>query len=438
MQYITAIGQGGFGNVDLVRDVDGREWARKTFSINQPNGFPVDLVENVKRRFVREARVQASISHNNIMPVVGLAIELDPPHFFMPVASSSLDKDIRKSKSLSGNFIPAIMDIISGLEELHSQGITHRDLKPQNVLHLNVPTSRYVISDFGLMSVKDTQLSVLTQTGMRMGSDYYTAPEIVSELKYASHLSDIYSVGCILHDFVSQTNRIPCGEISEQGEWAGILRGCTRRDPSRRFQSVSSLRDAILEVGRNHTAPTQQLVADYIGLVSGDAQQSVTTWKSIVDKIEDDIESPDVRLLLDAISIGKISEVIALDSGLAARLGVQYAAWVGTTAFNFERCDGIAARLSQFLCLSDVTCRADVVLALLAMGTSHNRWYVERRFMEACGPTMDDALAKRIATEVRVMGGDICHMIKHLEQSISVSRKSLHPLVANALAQVCT
>ena len=58
MQFIKQIGRGGFGNVDLVQDATGKQYARKTFSINQGGNFPPDMVQNVQRRFVREADTQ--------------------------------------------------------------------------------------------------------------------------------------------------------------------------------------------------------------------------------------------------------------------------------------------------------------------------------------------------------------------------------------------
>ena len=198
MKVIKEIGRGGFGVVEEV-EIEGVRYARKTFSLNQPGNLPVNFVENVTKRFIREAAVQKHISHNNIVAVLDSDTNALPPYFIMPLADSSLDDDISIDKTLGGSFLEALMDILAGLEELHSIGIYHRDLKPQNVLKITENNiSRYAIGDFGLMSIKDTQLSVLTQTGMRMGSDYYTAPEIVGDLGKSSVASDIYSV-CLLY-----------------------------------------------------------------------------------------------------------------------------------------------------------------------------------------------------------------------------------------------
>jgi serine/threonine protein kinase len=325
MIIIKQIGRGGFGNVDLVQDKNGKQFARKTFSVNQPGHFPPELVENVKKRFIREANVQAALSHNNIMPIYETELVLEPPSFIMPVAISSLDDDIRLDKSLNGYAISAVMDILAGLEELHHMGITHRDLKPQNVLRLPSQNGhRYVISDFGLMSIKDTQLSVLTQTGMRMGSDYYTAPEIVADLRMASPRSDIYSVGCILHDLFKTVDRIPCNEIHDTGHYADIILCCTRRDPNRRFQSVSDLRDAILSVGQVGLTTSEPQANDFISLLLSTDVIDPLNWERIVDKIERLYPSNDATALLSQISLNRISEVVTSAPVIASRLGIIY------------------------------------------------------------------------------------------------------------------
>jgi serine/threonine protein kinase len=436
MQLIRHIGRGGFGNVDEVEDATASRLARKTFSVNQPGHFPADLVENVKKRFIREADVQSAVLHPNIMPVLLKNLTADPPWFLMPLASSSLDKDISASKNLAGNGIMAIMDILAGLEELHSMGITHRDLKPANVLRLD---GSYVISDFGLMSIKDTQLSVLTQTGMRMGSDFYTAPEIVADLRQASAQSDIFSVGCILHDMYGTSSRVPCNEVNDSGHFAEVILGCTRRDPKRRFRSVTQLRDAILAHGHAAAGPVvEPQVKDYISLLSSATPIILEIWDRIVDKIEQLGLSADGKALLGNFSLSRIEELIASAPLSAPRFGAAYSAYVRNGSFNFDDCDGIANRLEALLAVNDLSCQSEVLLALLMMGTSHNRWYVERKFADRCGPSLPEPLARRIAMEMRIMGAGACSAISHLERSINVSRGTLHPILVSTLNLVCS
>lgn len=438
MQNIALIGRGGFGNVYRVQDTSGIMLARKCFSINQGPGFPLELTENIKKRFIREALVQAAIDHYNIMPIVKTELSETPPSFLMPMASSSLEDDICKDRSLGGSPLSAIMDILSGLEELHSHGITHRDLKPNNVLKLNSAQGyRYVISDFGLMSIKDTQISMLTHTGMKKGSDYYTAPEIVADLRFASPMSDIYSVGCILHDLYGTVDRIPCNEINDKGIFSDILSICTRKDPSRRFKSVADLRDAILSLGTAHAVASTPKINDMIAALRSTHALDADYWGSIVDAVLRDPNSPDSIMLLKQLSLNRISELIACAPNHAGHLGAIYSRWVQKATFAFEECDGIANRLELFLQLADLTCQSEALLALLRMGTSHNRWYVERKFVANCTSTMPNDLAKRVALEMRVLGKSTCSAIAHLEISIGFNRQNLHPNIVQALQQIC-
>lgn len=438
LQFVERIGSGGFGNVDQVQDQYGNQYARKTFSNNQGPSFPADLIPNIRSRFVREASVQAAIQHRNIMPVLHSELGDSPPWFLMPVAESSLEDDLRRDRSFNGNSIVVIMDVLAGLEHLHGIGITHRDLKPQNVLKLNFNEgSAYVISDFGLISLRDTQLSVLTQTGMRMGSDYYTAPEIVADLRRASPMSDIYSVGCILHDFFGQEDRIPCSEIDEEGPYADIMRCCTRRDSSRRFQTVAALRDALLSIGQRPAVVVQVQIANFISDLVAGVALDLAAWRLIVEKVEDESSSRDIQTLLSLISYDRIEELVALSPELAGRLGVEYARWVKGNSFNFNDCDGIANRLSCFFNTENMECKVEVLLAYLVMGTSHNRWYVERKFHEECNANLDARVAGRLALELRVLGTRACQMIAHLERSIGVNRTALHPQIVLTLSQIC-
>jgi len=92
LEYIENIGQGGFGIVDRVSNQDGNVFARKTFKVNAPTS--PHLHDQVKRRFIREAKIQKQFNHKNIVTILGEDIGTDPPFFLIPVVESSLADDI--------------------------------------------------------------------------------------------------------------------------------------------------------------------------------------------------------------------------------------------------------------------------------------------------------------------------------------------------------
>lgn len=153
MQVIRTLGRGGFGVVELVEDQFGNQFARKTFSIHPQAQIPDELIDNARKRFIREAEVQSSINHPNIVPVFNVINTGDNPSYCMPVALATLAEDIKIHSYIDNSGLSPIMDIISALEELHTLAIYHRDLKPQNVLRLqnNNGVQFYAVSDFGLL-----------------------------------------------------------------------------------------------------------------------------------------------------------------------------------------------------------------------------------------------------------------------------------------------
>jgi serine/threonine protein kinase len=443
MRYTTIeiIGQGGFGIVDKVKDAKGKVYARKTFHLSNPFQFDAAATKNVRERFIREAKVQSSIKSKNVVPVLDHNLNSDPPYYIMPLADSTLAIDIISHRTLNGKFSEAIVDILSGLEELHGMGLYHRDLKPANVLRYADPKGKpyYAISDFGLMSLKQTNVTTLTKTGMRMQSDMYTAPEIVLELKNASAQSDIFSVGCILHDFAGMDDRIPCAEIKEpENPYSAILQMCTRKDRSRRFKSVSSLRDALLALGQVNLVPKTKQGKEIVELL---AKEPTTLkekdWLSIVEFIEDKFPDDDAKAVLMKLDIDHIESLIKGFFMQASRVGLVYAKWIRDGSFRFDDCDGLAIRTEKFMAINDVDLRAECLMALLYMGTGHNRWYVERKFVGNVTANMDDQLAKRLALEIRCDEIDACKAYSHLRRSISYDLGNLHPVIISAIKDVC-
>ena len=436
LKLVRQIGKGGFGDVDLVVDEQGNEFARKSFAQNQP--LTPEILENVVRRFSKEVRIQGGITHRNIVPILASDLDAVPPYYLMPVATSSLDRDLAKDRTLNGSFLSALNDIVAGLEELHSMQIFHRDLKPHNVLRFGDDgNSYYAISDFGLISMKESALSGLTKTGMGKGSDYYTAPEISQDLKRSSAQSDIYSLGCILHEMVGTEDRIPFREIREPGEFSGVLLGCTRDDPSKRFGSAKAVLDAILSIEYEPQGEVSSGSVDYIAILSSEKTPEPVFWPKLADFLKNSANKADIAAVCGKLTTGKIRELCNENIQIANRIGVIFSEWVGNTAFNFDLCDAITNRLEEFYDRCDFETKVECLLAMLKMGTSHNRWYVERTFFRLCGAGMDDNLAKRLVVQLHVTGKSVCAMISHLELSISVKRDNLHQRLVKALNDIC-
>jgi hypothetical protein len=108
------------------------------------------------------------------------------------------------------------------------------------------------------------------------------------------------------------------------------------------------------------------------------------------------------------------------------------------SSFGFDYCDALANRLEAFFVGTDFESKVECLIAMLKMGTSHNRWYVERKFAALCLPSMETNLAKRLAVQFRIIGKDICRPVAHLERSVSIGRETFHPLLVKALSEVCS
>ncbi|MGI0525748.1 serine/threonine protein kinase [Rhizobium giardinii] len=438
MKVIKRIGQGGFGNVDEVELENGQRLARKEFAKNQP--LSPGLLENVRRRFVKEVKVQSAIEHPNIVPIIQSDLKLEPPYYLMPIAQSSLDDDLSRDKTLGGKFIGAISDIVAALEELHSMQIFHRDLKPQNVLRFTEEgIDVYKISDFGLISMKESNLSELTKSGMGKGSDYYTAPEIHADLRKASARSDVYSLGCILHDMVSNEPRVPFREIKEQGEFGPILSGCTKDDPSKRFSSAKAVLDAILTVEFEPTAILSGAPEDFLAILAAPEPPEPETWNRLADYLEEQATSQDIAATCGRLTADRIEKLCRDAPDAANRIALIFAEWVSSTAFSFELSDAIANRVELFFQSCDFEAKTECLMALLELGTSHNRWYVERKFVRLCSVEMDENLAKRLVVKFHIEGkARVCRKIDRLEHSIDFDRNNLHPKLVKALADLCS
>lgn len=155
----------------------------------------------------------------------------------------------------------------------------------------------------------------------------------------------------------------------------------------------------------------------------------------MVQFVEDNED--DAPQILDRLSLAQVQDLCSKWTGLGDRLGQIYSKWVMKNGFVFERCDSLANVLEAFFSLCSMETKAGALMAMLEMGTSHNRWYVERKFLQLCGSKMDEAMARRLSVEFRASGDDVCRWIAHLERSLGASRTELHPFLQTVLTEVC-
>ena len=234
MKIIQEINRGGFGVVYEVED-NGRRLAKKEFNpppqiANDPAG-----VEKARRRFVREVTVQTQIHHPNIMPVITSDLSADPPWFVMPLADEDYSRQIARDKQAGSISLDPLMDMLAGLEELHRLGFVHRDLKPENILFLEY---RWVLSDLGLVLPTIRTTTMLTSTDSALGTVAYAAPEIIHSFRSAPPQSDVFSVGCILHDIVGNLPRIPYQQVTGPAPVGAIIERCTDPVAGQRFHDI--------------------------------------------------------------------------------------------------------------------------------------------------------------------------------------------------------
>ena len=186
---VEHLGSGGMASVWLATDETlQRDVAIKVMS---------DLLSGDERwlkRFRREARAAASLSHPNIVKVFDFGIEDARPYLIMAhVAGGSVKDQLAAGTELDAEALAR--ELLGALAHVHAAGILHRDVKPGNIL-LDAQGASH-LTDFGIARPSDA--TQMTQTGMVMGTVRFLAPEVAAG-EPASERSDLYSAGRVLRD----------------------------------------------------------------------------------------------------------------------------------------------------------------------------------------------------------------------------------------------
>jgi serine/threonine protein kinase len=127
-----------------------------------------------------------------VIPILEADLEAEPPYFVMPLATP-LREHLRPEAEANA-VLRALLEVATTLADLASEGVSHRDLKPDNLLVLN---DAVLLADFGLVAYPDKQ--PLTRQGRRLGALDYMAPEMRADADRAHPArADVYSLGKVL------------------------------------------------------------------------------------------------------------------------------------------------------------------------------------------------------------------------------------------------
>jgi DNA-binding beta-propeller fold protein YncE/predicted Ser/Thr protein kinase len=250
--------------------------------------------DEMRRRFVRESKVAASIDHPNVIPIYYAGEDDGIAYIAMRyVAGDDLRSLVRREKKLEPRRAARIVSqIAAALDAAHAAGLVHRDVKPANVLL--GPEDHVYLTDFGLTK-HALSVGSATKAGHWVGTLDYVAPEQIRGERVDAR-ADVYALGCVL--FLMLTGTVPFHHESEEARlWAhlseeppapservpglpsemdDVIARALAKQPDDRFPSAGDLgRAAVAALAGRHPQESERLVA--IGAAAPDEAATVTS-----------------------------------------------------------------------------------------------------------------------------------------------------------------
>jgi len=238
------IGHGGMGFVFSALDsnADDRQVAIKVLSPFYANN------KDVYNRFIREAKGISEFTHPNVIKIYDV-FEANLPYFAMEFLDGWTEmNDMLVAKGFfEPSFVTKIINQVSnGLSTMHKNGITHRDIKPHNIMINDKGDAKLI--DFGI--AKFDNLTAMTATGDTMGTPLYMSPEQVKGCELGFR-SDIYSLGVVVYQAL--TGECPFKVMTEHittplppfpansnlpVKTFEVLNKAMAKDPAKRYHSI--------------------------------------------------------------------------------------------------------------------------------------------------------------------------------------------------------
>ncbi len=198
-RYTNFLGRGGMGVV--IQATDTR--LERDVAIKLP--LPQFLDDHqFRERFLREARSVAALRHPNICPIYDFGEHGEQLYLVLPYIDGGTLEDWLDKKPDARQKAEMLATIADAVAAAHAADIVHRDLKPINI-QVERKTGAPVLMDFGLAKqTADDNASLLTQDGQVVGTPAYMAPEQARGSRDVGPAADIYSLGAILYEMLTE------------------------------------------------------------------------------------------------------------------------------------------------------------------------------------------------------------------------------------------
>jgi Tol biopolymer transport system component/serine/threonine protein kinase len=256
------LGRGGMGVVYLAEHLTLHR--RVALKVVAPE---IAKDADFRERFLREARLAASLEHPNIIPVYDAGEAGGELYLAMRlVEGTDLRRVIDDVGALEVERAVSIITQAAGaLDAAHAEGLVHRDVKPGNIL-IAAPgrqgAERVFLTDFGLTKRRGSD-SALTRTGMFLGTIDYAAPEQL-QAKQLDGRADQYALACVLYEVLTGQRPYPRDTDAQvmyahlmepppspsvvrpelSGAIGSVLARAMAKEPEQRFDTCGELADA--------------------------------------------------------------------------------------------------------------------------------------------------------------------------------------------------
>lgn len=203
------LGEGGMGIVYRAIDTSlDRMVAIKFFNSKTLWDKPKLVIEELKRRFIREARLSAKVNHPNLAQIFHAGLDAATPYFVMEYLEGETLEDLleREPQQPMWRICYYALQVGTALRYAwESNQIVHRDLKPANIMILG--GEQIKLLDLGIAKVAEgggMSKASITRPGIGVGSPLYMAPEQHVGEPDVDHRGDIFAFGAILYRMLTQ------------------------------------------------------------------------------------------------------------------------------------------------------------------------------------------------------------------------------------------